>query len=131
VWDPVGYPDKFAKNLAPAFDIDLGRPVGPPYVIQSGTDGAGHEYKIFGRAFACGFAVVRHRDPYNGDFNEGTAVQFDLPGEYTPVDLEGRELRPTTTWSLRNGEAAMFVAEAGAPNLVAPAPPQNLREGNE
>lgn len=128
VWDAVNYPDQFARNLAPAFDIDLGRPLGPPYEIQSGTDGKGYSYKVFGRAFACGFAVVRHRDPYNGDFDATTAVQFDLPREYTPVTLMGSELRPTTTWSLRNGEGQIFLAAPGEPNLVAPAPPTNLRE---
>jgi hypothetical protein len=128
VWDPVNYPDKFAKNLAPAFDIDLGRPLGPPYEIQSGTDGKGYSYKVFGRAFSCGFAVVRHRDPYDGDFDETTAVQFDLPREYTPVTLMGDELRPVTSWTLRNGEGQIFLAAPGEPNLVAPAAPTNLRE---
>jgi hypothetical protein len=131
VWDPNGNPERWGLNLSGAFDVDLGRPVGPPFVIREGTDGKGNPYKIFGRAFACGFAVVRHRDPWDGDLDESTAVQFDLPGEYAPVNLDGQFLRPVTTWSLRNGAGQVFVADGSGPNLVPPAAPENLREGTE
>ncbi len=128
VWDAASQPEKWAKNLAGAFDVDLGKPLGPPYVIQSGVDGKGNDYKIYGRPLTCGFAVVRHREPYNGDFDAATAVTFDLPDEYSPIDLNGLELRPVATWTLVNGEGQIFVAPSGVGNTLAPEAPKNLRE---
>jgi hypothetical protein len=130
VWDAASQPDKWGRNLAGAFDVDLGKPLGPPYVMNSGIDGKGNNFKVYGRPYTCGFAVVRHREPYDGDFDEATRVNFDLPDEYSPVDLDGNELRPESTWSLVNGEGQLFIAPSGVGNTLAPENPKNLREGN-
>lgn len=130
VWDIYAEQTKWELNLSPAFDVDLGRPLGPPFVLQQGTDGKGYPYKVFARSLQCGLAVVRHRDPYNGDFDEATAVAVDLNDLYAPVDIHGAILSMVDTWSLRNGQGQIFLADgsAGTPDSVAPENPTNLRQ---
>ena len=130
VWDIYAEQQKWELNLSPAFDIDLGRPLGAPTVLQEGTDGKGYHYKVFARRLQCGLAVVRHRDPYNGDFDDATGVDVDLKQPYAPVELQGGVKAPVQSWKLRNGQGQIFVAaeNVGLPDAVPPNPPSNLRK---
>ena len=127
VWDAASDQQRWELNLLPIFDVDLGRPLGPPFLLAEGTDGKGYSYRVYGRRFHCGMAVVRHRDPYDGDFDAATAVQFDLDGEYIPVDANGNLMPATTTWTLRNGQGQVFLNSGNLRDTLAPAPPENLR----
>lgn len=129
VWDAVNQLDKFRLNLAPIFDYDLGRPLTTPYVVQEGTDPKGYAYRVYGRQLQCGFALVRHRDPYDGDFDGATAVEVQLDGEYVPINFDGTLGQPTTTWTLRNGEGQIFLSTGVERDDVPPGAPGNLREG--
>lgn len=128
VWDAASDPTRWAMNLKGAFDVDLGKPLGPPFLLKEGTDGKGNAYEIYGRRLNCGFAVVRHRDPYDGDFDSATAVNFDLQGQYIPIDINGNLGSPTTTWTLRNGQAQIFFYSDLEPDDVPTNAPENLRE---
>lgn len=104
---PVG--EGFETNLLGVFDIDLGRPLGDPYLLTRGTDGAGYPYAVYARDFACGISIVRARGEWSENIDETTAIDVTLPESLSPVDCNGATLAPTTTWTLRNGQGQIFL----------------------
>jgi hypothetical protein len=110
VWDLVGNLNEWEWNLKPVFDIDLGAPAGPPFILDSGTDPSGNAYRVYARQLACGLAIVRHRHPWDGDFDATSAVTVDLGGSYLPLTMDGETQTLTSSWSLRNGQGQVFLS---------------------
>ena len=109
VWDIANNLDEWSWNLRPIFDIDLGAPTGPPFILAAGTDPNGNPYEVYARELACGLAIVRHLQPYNGAFDESSSVTVDLGGSYVPLTMSGETQTATSTWSIRNGQGQVFL----------------------
>lgn len=101
---------EWSQNLKPIFDVDFGAAVGDPYVLTTGTDSKGYAYTIYARLLSCGLAIVRERGSWNQDIDPATGVTVELPGEYIPIDVDGNAFPATDQWTLRNGQAQVFIA---------------------
>jgi hypothetical protein len=106
------------QNTKPIFDVDLGPPLGGPFVLATGADGHSppYAYTIYARKFSCGLAIVRERGASNEDFDSTTSVALRLPEQYIPIDVDGHTYAPTDRWNLRSGQGQMFIS----PAVIAP-----------
>jgi len=104
--------DDWPQNTKAIFDVDLGPPLGDPYVLATGTDGhsPAYPYTIYAREFSCGLAIVRERGTSNEDIDPTTSTVVQLPRQYIPVDADGNTGYATSQWDLRNGQGQIFIS---------------------
>jgi hypothetical protein len=106
------------QNTKPIFDVDLGAPLGDPFVLATGADAHSppYAYTIYARKFSCGLGVVRERGASNEDFDSTTSVTLRFPEQYIPIDVDGHTSAPTSQWNLRSGQGQMFISSTVADN---------------
>ena len=90
------------------------------WVLAQGAD-PGHpdypditksRYKVYAREYTNGLVLLKPKsgnDAGRSTFADNTATTHDLGGWYQPVHDDGTLGEPTTSVTLRNGEAAIFV----------------------
>lgn len=113
--NPIPNEDEdWGLNLKLGYDVDLGGPMGDPYVIQSGNftdyNGVSRTYKVYARQFTKGLTLVRANGGWGVyAIDATTAVTVTLPFSCIPVTIDGAQLPTVTQWSIRNGQAQIFL----------------------
>ena len=92
-----------------AQQLDIGKPIGSRYLLSSGQDSSGQDYKIYARNFEKGLILIRPASSYlNSDYSDQTKISVTLPRQYTPVMADGSSGMPSATFTLRNSEALIL-----------------------
>jgi hypothetical protein len=107
---------EFMKEWLPAYQVDVGQPVGDSYVHQQGTagiassDGRHCPYQIFGRAYTNALMLVRPKDFWDcTDFGDGSSAPVTLPKAMRLLKGDGSLGSPSTTVPIRNAEAVILM----------------------
>ncbi len=112
---------KDQSEWLPAYQVDVGKPLGTTVLYQQGT--AGCAYQIFGRAYSNALVLVRPQDsPTCTDFGDATAATVSLPSPAQVLMEDGTLSPPVTTVRLRNGEAIIAYSSL-APDTTPPLAP--------
>jgi uncharacterized repeat protein (TIGR01451 family) len=110
------------------------------WVLAEGAD-PGHpdypditkcRYKVYAREYTNGLVLLKPKsgtDPGRSTFADNTATTHDLGGWYQPVLDDGTLGEPTTSVTLRNGEAAIFVG--GHPTVTLQVTPGAAMPGSD
>ncbi|HUT16438.1 MAG TPA: DUF11 domain-containing protein [Anaerolineae bacterium] len=144
--------DTNEKMWSHALEVDIGVPTDTVpagtstitpwgvWVLAEGAD-PGHpdypdvakcRYKVFARAYSNGLVLLKPKSGYDAarsTFANNTATTHDLSGWYQPVYDDGTLGAPTTSVTLRNGEAAILVG--GQPTVTLTATPSAAMPGAE
>ncbi|MCP4632970.1 MAG: T9SS type A sorting domain-containing protein [candidate division Zixibacteria bacterium] len=107
----------------PAFEHDVGQPLGAMYTAQSGTDGGGQSYTLRARDFSS--AIVLYRNASGGNYGNSSAVTYDLGGNYRQLYYDGSLGGITTQASIRNCEGKIYVPDGGSGNVPPTQPSPN------
>jgi uncharacterized repeat protein (TIGR01451 family) len=89
-------------------------------------------YKVYAREYTNGLVLLKPKsgtDSGRSTFADNTATTHDLGGWYQPVHDDGTLGEPTTSVTLRNGEAAIFVG--GQPTAALQATPGAAMPGSD
>jgi len=140
------------KMWSHALEVDIGTPLDDPppgeteitpwgvWVFAEGAN-PGHPdypdiakctYKVFARMYTNGLVLLKPKSGYDSSrstFADNTATTHDLGGWYQPVHDDGSLGEPTTSITLRNGEAAILVG--GRPSITLDVTPSAAVPGDE
>ncbi len=71
-------------------EYDIGTPVGPRYLWQSGTDASGNAYRIFRRDYTKGIVLVRGRSSWSDTAPRNSmSPMYNLGGTYHVLNSDG------------------------------------------
>ncbi len=108
-------------NFMDVAEQQLGNPIGAPVQLSTGVDPEGHKYRIIGREYSNGYAMVRARGNWNQGPTAGSATTITLPRSLRPVDVNGVIGSATTQTTMRNGQGKFFLnASGGGPADTTP-----------
>ena len=113
----------------PAYQVNVGQPVGDSYLHQQGTagiassDGRQCAYKIFGRRYTNALVLVRPKDMWDcTDYDNGGAAVVTLAEPGYVLREDGSLSAQTTTVTLRNAEAVIVYGISTAPSNMTATP---------
>ncbi len=112
-------PDSLYK-WAPAFEYDIGQPVGSKYIAQTGTDPSGQSYEIYARVFTNG--LVLHRDAMGSDYSANSAVSCNLGDQFYELQADGSLGDIVTVSVIKNCEGKIYIPVSGNSNHPPSAP---------
>ncbi|MFO0729428.1 MAG: hypothetical protein U0231_19150 [Nitrospiraceae bacterium] len=108
----------------PAYQVDVGKPIGSTLVYQQGT--AGCAYQIFGRTYSKALVLVRPQDSATcTDFGDATAATVSLASPAQILLEDGTLSPPVTTVRIRNAEAVIAYTSQ-TPDTMPPAAPTGV-----
>ncbi|MBD3169071.1 MAG: hypothetical protein GF307_06280, partial [candidate division Zixibacteria bacterium] len=96
----------------PAFEYNIGQPLGSMYDAASGVDPAGQAYTLNARNFEN--AIVLYRKASGSNYNNSTAVTYDLGGQYQQLYSDGTLGGVTSDASVRNCEGKIYIPYSGS-----------------
>ncbi|MDQ6734350.1 MAG: hypothetical protein M3Z35_09605, partial [Nitrospirota bacterium] len=118
----------------PAYQVNVGQPVGDSYVHQRGTagiassDGRHCPYQIFGRTYTNALMLVRPKDFWDcTDYGDGGAAVVTLSHPGYLLKEDGTLSAQTTTVTLRNAEAVIMYGISTPPSST-PSTPSTVTE---
>jgi hypothetical protein len=102
--------DDFVAEWAPAYEVDIGDPLGDGYVLQSGRAGCAASYRIYARDYTFGRVLVRPQDAYDCNaYGDESAVEVALDEPMSILWADGTLSGPVDAVTLRNSEAVVLL----------------------
>lgn len=110
--------EEFLAEWEPAYEVDIGDPVGDGFVIQQGTSTCG-SYTVFAREYTSALVLVRPQDSGScTEYGDVTTVTVPLPRPLRILAGDGRLGEAITSVQLRNAEAVVLVDPSGGISSV-------------
>jgi hypothetical protein len=113
------HPLAFITQWLPAYQVDVGQPVGKASMIAQSDVGAG--YGVFARDYSRMLVLVRPQDRWDAtDYGDATAVKVTLAEPMQMLQSDGTLSATLTSVQLRNAEAVILFKVNGPGSVPAP-----------
>jgi hypothetical protein len=100
----------YLQEWAPAYEFDIGDPLGEGFVLQEGQAGCGSPYQIFARQYTFGLVLVRPQDDWDcRTFDDTSAAAVPLSPPMRLLQADGTLSQPLSSILIRNAEAAILI----------------------
>lgn len=98
-----------AEHWLPAWDTDIGRPLGQRAQVASGTDPVGQGYAIWRRAYTHAVILMRTTSKTSTNYGDATSVSIPIGAIGRLLRSDGTTAPPDSTVHLRAGEGVVVL----------------------